>query len=520
MGLNKILSLALIIQSFIILEVRLETENKHPVRTQSYAVDLIEETIKQISYSKRQHNPSEVAPSRVTGNVLAFDLDDRFKQTVQNPPISHSKIPSSKDQRIRSFSGDVIAVQSSADVANTGSDLEVSTVASFETKIRNGGIDNFKSLNISTSIDSKVTRYVQSYINQSQTNSYSNGFVALDKLPFKTSNLIRNLTNLTENLRPKTYGRDITKHTSDEVSKHGAESLIDKTSSITGFDDYDNFLWNDPTLFSNRFKRQSLINNDTGHNYSFELRKVVLYDQEMATAESGFRNSSSSKKLTQNLTHAQPSWNTSSNNSESETNYESLFQYSVTNYDLLTDYTTKSPIWERNISTLAKPSTKSLKTSGTVFKLPLGPSLSNNTVQSTLSSSATPSTSVHTPTPSPLTPSTSRHSLATSTIPKPSPTSDPWPVKLAAETHGDLILGGLMMVHEREDSVTCGPIMPQGGIQALETMLYTLDVINSMPDAPFTLGAHILDDCDKDTYGLEMAVDFIKGEKRFVFCRV
>jgi metabotropic X receptor len=28
-----------------------------------------------------------------------------------------------------------------------------------------------------------------------------------------------------------------------------------------------------------------------------------------------------------------------------------------------------------------------------------------------------------------------------------------------------------------------------------------------------TIGAHILDDCDKDTYGLEMAVDFIKGRK-------
>ena len=68
------------------------------------------------------------------------------------------------------------------------------------------------------------------------------------------------------------------------------------------------------------------------------------------------------------------------------------------------------------------------------------------------------------------------------------------------------------MVHEREDSVTCGPIMPQGGIQALETMLYTLDVINNgtlLPD--IRLGAHILDDCDKDSYGLEMAVDFIKG---------
>ncbi|KAG8319847.1 hypothetical protein J6590_082933 [Homalodisca vitripennis] len=71
-----------------------------------------------------------------------------------------------------------------------------------------------------------------------------------------------------------------------------------------------------------------------------------------------------------------------------------------------------------------------------------------------------------------------------------------------------------MMVHEREDSVTCGPIMPQGGIQALETMLYTLDVVNNMPDAPFTLGAHILDDCDKDTYGFEMAVYFIKVRLR------
>lgn len=103
----------------------------------------------------------------------------------------------------------------------------------------------------------------------------------------------------------------------------------------------------------------------------------------------------------------------------------------------------------------------------------------------------------------------------TSSLPKPSPTADPWPVKLAAEIPGDLILGGLMMVHEREDSITCGPIMPQGGIQALETMLYTLDVINSDPVAPFTIGAHILDDCDKDTYGLEMAVDFIKGKSMY-----
>ncbi|KAF7271349.1 hypothetical protein GWI33_015766 [Rhynchophorus ferrugineus] len=88
-----------------------------------------------------------------------------------------------------------------------------------------------------------------------------------------------------------------------------------------------------------------------------------------------------------------------------------------------------------------------------------------------------------------------------------------WPVKRIAVVEGDIILGGLMMVHEREDSVTCGPIMPQGGVQALEAMLYTLDRLNNaenklLPD--IVLGAHILDDCDKDTYGLEMAVDFIK----------
>lgn len=89
----------------------------------------------------------------------------------------------------------------------------------------------------------------------------------------------------------------------------------------------------------------------------------------------------------------------------------------------------------------------------------------------------------------------------------------PWPVKKEAIMEGDVILGGLMMVHSREDLLMCGPIMPQGGIQALEAMLYTLDRINEdlrlLPN--ITIGAHILDDCDRDSYGLEMAVDFIKG---------
>lgn len=88
-----------------------------------------------------------------------------------------------------------------------------------------------------------------------------------------------------------------------------------------------------------------------------------------------------------------------------------------------------------------------------------------------------------------------------------------WPVKREAIVEGDVILGGLMMVHSREDTIICGPIMPQGGIQALEAMLYTIDKINEANLLPnITIGTHILDDCDKDSYGLEMAVDFIKGE--------
>ncbi|OTF79035.1 glutamate receptor, metabotropic-like protein, partial [Euroglyphus maynei] len=89
-----------------------------------------------------------------------------------------------------------------------------------------------------------------------------------------------------------------------------------------------------------------------------------------------------------------------------------------------------------------------------------------------------------------------------------------WPVKKVAEVHGNITLGGLMMVHEREDQKICGPIMPQGGIQALEAMLHTIDYVNSNPNIlpGITLGAYILDDCDKDTYGLEQSIDFIKGK--------
>ena len=89
-----------------------------------------------------------------------------------------------------------------------------------------------------------------------------------------------------------------------------------------------------------------------------------------------------------------------------------------------------------------------------------------------------------------------------------------WPDKRVAEIDGDIVIGGLHMVHEREDTqLTCGPIMPQGGLQAAEVMLFTVDRVNELGIMPrgVTLGTYILDDCDKDTYGLQQAVDFIKG---------
>ena len=96
--------------------------------------------------------------------------------------------------------------------------------------------------------------------------------------------------------------------------------------------------------------------------------------------------------------------------------------------------------------------------------------------------------------------------------------SNVWPLKRIAEVPGDLVIGGLHMVHEREDQMICGPVMPQGGLQAAEVMLFTVDRANKLGILPanITLGAYILDDCDKDTYGLQQAVDFIKGKRVFM----
>ena len=90
-----------------------------------------------------------------------------------------------------------------------------------------------------------------------------------------------------------------------------------------------------------------------------------------------------------------------------------------------------------------------------------------------------------------------------------------WPYRLqAANVLGNVSLGGLMMVHERDETMICGKIMAQGGLQSTEAMLYTLDQINKYDIIPgITLGATIKDDCDRDIYGLEQSVEFIRGKQ-------
>lgn len=563
MGLNKNIFIALVLHICIVVEVKLESKNQPSVETQLYVVGLIKESVKQVTDCNPENPLSEVTSNRFT--------DEKARQVVQNPRNSQQRTHLSKGHNSVSTSkGDVISGLGSLDVANTSLGLEISSKI-FESQTLKGGI---KSLNNKSFLDSKVSRYFINQISKSHVNSshskfmeailkpitnlaentdistilqikpqelhkslprYADNFRKMNnvnaqkitnlgntnssmevkrlspenkftnsttiytnyldsskelkidemKLLLETPYDIKQLQSSTINLSPKELGLDVTKRTLRKVFKFGPEGFVNKTSPLHS-SYYENTVWDDPISFSNRLKRQ-LINKNEAHNNSLELQKVVLIHKEMVTAQSGFQDSLSSKNSIQDLNRTPFSQNTSSND------FQNSFQLFETNHDYMSS--TKSPIWEQNASILEKPSTQLRHNSRTTPKLPTEPSLLDTVVSS--------STSARTARP-PLTSS---------------PTGDPWPVKLAAETHGDLILGGLMMIHEREDSVTCGPIMPQGGIQALETMLYTLDVINSMPDAPFTLGAHILDDCDKDTYGLEMAVDFIKGETRLISCK-
>lgn len=92
-----------------------------------------------------------------------------------------------------------------------------------------------------------------------------------------------------------------------------------------------------------------------------------------------------------------------------------------------------------------------------------------------------------------------------------------WPVRESASVEeGEIVLGALHMIHERSEEYVCGKVMDQGGIQALEAMLYTLDHVNGkfgpMLIPGVRIGVLAKDDCDTDIFGLEQALDFIRGE--------
>ncbi|GFR19207.1 metabotropic glutamate receptor [Trichonephila clavata] len=88
------------------------------------------------------------------------------------------------------------------------------------------------------------------------------------------------------------------------------------------------------------------------------------------------------------------------------------------------------------------------------------------------------------------------------------------PQRKAVEIDGDIILGGLISIHEKHENLFCGPLMPNGSVQALEAILFTLDKVNAEKDflPGIKLGAYIMDDCNRDSYSLEQAVNFIQGK--------
>ncbi|KAK8768022.1 hypothetical protein V5799_005198 [Amblyomma americanum] len=76
---------------------------------------------------------------------------------------------------------------------------------------------------------------------------------------------------------------------------------------------------------------------------------------------------------------------------------------------------------------------------------------------------------------------------------------------------GDILLGALFPVHERNATYECGRIQDEG-VEQLEALLFTLHKINNdstlLPGV--SLGVLALDSCDSTEYALEQSLDFVK----------
>ncbi|GFY53454.1 metabotropic glutamate receptor 2 [Trichonephila inaurata madagascariensis] len=84
----------------------------------------------------------------------------------------------------------------------------------------------------------------------------------------------------------------------------------------------------------------------------------------------------------------------------------------------------------------------------------------------------------------------------------------------AVDIDGDIILGGLMSIHDADEEQMCGPLPSGSSILELEAILYTIDKVNSDKDflPGIKLGAYILDDCYQESYSLLQTINFIPGK--------
>ena len=87
--------------------------------------------------------------------------------------------------------------------------------------------------------------------------------------------------------------------------------------------------------------------------------------------------------------------------------------------------------------------------------------------------------------------------------------------RLAVETPGDILIGGLFPVHTGHSTTKhCTNLNHERGIHRLEAMMYAVDMINnsSLILYNYTLGVNVRDTCGKDTHALEESVHFIKSD--------
>ena len=89
--------------------------------------------------------------------------------------------------------------------------------------------------------------------------------------------------------------------------------------------------------------------------------------------------------------------------------------------------------------------------------------------------------------------------------------------RVLAYLPGDIIIGALFSVHHQPpaDKVherKCGAVREQYGIQRVEAMMHTLDLINANPHIlpNITLGCEIRDSCWHSAVALEQSIEFIR----------